>query len=270
MSYSDYLLLLSKVAALLIFFAVTLMLVNKGKKKRQITSPQPINTATLMTPAVPKINLRFSSARNLRFQWRDVDGASHYQLLERIDGQAEFKLVGPYILPGRESLVWTTPLYCRLNAQYVLRAFNEQGFTDSPLISVSTELTETINYLKSTDIEICEYFGFAVHLNDRNNILAIAEDDFSSAHPKKHGTTASSYTGAAFIFRRIDSGQWAQSAYVNALAKADVCDDDDNHSSDLQIGSTSSIKDGIDTKKQALSGPAPEIFFRQLGWISAK
>jgi len=261
MHYSDWLFLLLKISALLIFFAVTLMLGKKGKKKRSTATKTVINTATLITPSTPKLSLSFQSVRNLRFQWRDVDGASHYQLLERLDHQSDVKLAGSYIPSGKESMVLTTPLFNRINAQYALRAFNEQGFTDSAFIAVATELEDTLDYLKASKIDSYEYFGFVIKLNEAKNMLALAEDDFSSAYPKKHGKTASTYTGAAFIFSRADAGQWKQKAYVNVLANADFCDDEDRNFIDHHSPSHLPEKETNNIKKATTSEPEAEICF---------
>ncbi|MFG1497933.1 hypothetical protein ABMA57_14980 [Saccharospirillum sp. HFRX-1] len=265
MSYSDLLFLLLKGTALLAIFIVTLIYINR-KQHHHLKTAQQTNTATLLIPAAPRINLRFSSARNLRFQWRDVDGASHYQLLERTDDQADFSSAGSYILPGRESLVWTVPLYSRLNAQYKLRAFNEQGFTDSAVVSVSTELEEQLRYLQTSDINAAEFFGFAIHLSKGGNTLVIAEDDFSSAYPRKHGTTPSSYMGSAVVFNRIDSGRWEQTAYINALAKAEI-DEDDSDNSTHSRPPNSAKETTTEQTKRSRSDAVPEIFFRQLGGV---
>jgi len=233
MIYSDLFFLLLKAATLLVLFSVTLMYL-KRKKHHPLKAAQQTNTASLLTPTAPRIKLRFQSARNLNLQWRDVDGASHYQLLERTDDQADFSLAGSYILPGRESLVLTAPLYSRINAQYILRAFNDQGFTDSPVVSVSTELEEQLRYLQTSDINTAEFFGFAIHLSEGGNTLVIAEDDFSSAYPRKHGTTPASYRGTAFVFKRIDFGRWQQTAYINSFANAEIDKNDNDNSTDRQ------------------------------------
>lgn len=258
MSYSDLFFLFLKCAALFAILAITLVRINR-KKHNHSSASQRTNTASLLTPTAPRVNLRFKSARNLRFQWRDVDGVSHYQLLEKTDKDADFRSVGPYILPGRESIVWTTPLYSRVNAHYILRAFNEHGFTDSPWVSVSTELEENLRYLKTSNIDAAEFFGFFIQLSEGGNTLIIAEDDFSSAYPRIHGTAPSSYMGAAFIFNRIGSGQWEQTAYVNALAKAKVGITDSRYSCHNKATAALRENDTAPAKRQH-SDSAAEFF----------
>lgn len=267
---SDTLFLLLKCAVSIAFLVVTVTLFKRGNKHQYHPIRQGMNTAALLTPAAPRVKLRFQSARNLRFQWRDVDGASHYQLLERSDEHADFKLVGACILPGREALVWTLPLHSRINAQYILRAFNEQGFTDSSVVSVAAELEENLRYLKTSGIEASEFFGFAVTLSEDGNTLVIAEDDFSSAYPRVHGTNTSTYLGTAFIFRRASAGQWRQTAYINSLAKADIADQDDHQppSDNTPFAPTEQKKSEPKTRQR--HNAAPEIFFRQLGRMDYK
>lgn len=264
MDYLEILLLLLKCAALLACFFLTVALFNRHKSKTDSRIAQQNSLDSITKLESPKLSIRFQSARNIRFNWQDVSGASHYQLLERIDDQYNFKLVGSYILPGRESLTWTTPLHSRINAHYILRAYNEEGFSDSALISVSRELEDNLRFLRASEIESSEFFGFVVSLSQGDNTLIIAEDDFNSAHPRVQGTKPSNYLGAAFVFHRINAGQWSQTAYINALAKADI------HHYDLDQTDGSSIQDTVAASTETAQSepatkrdlPTPELFFR--------
>ncbi|WP_108127542.1 hypothetical protein [Saccharospirillum mangrovi] len=269
MNVSEIIFLLLKCTALLVLFAAAMTFFkSRNKDKGKVALGGSHRTDVSIAPAAPRMNVRFQSARNLRFQWRDVAGASHYQLLERVNEQTDFKRVGSYILPGRESLIWTVPLHSRINAQYILRAYNEDGFTDSSMVSITAELEDSLRFLRTSEIDASEFFGFAINLNEGGNTLIIAQDDFSSAYPRVHGKTAASYMGAAYVFNRDRSGQWSQTAYINALAKAD-CLEDDSTPPPQRPSSDRAAESGDDESAQpSRYNDAPESFFRQLGWKS--
>lgn len=262
MSYSELMFLFLKCLGLVVFFAVILMLLNRRRHNDLSDEAQESTASRLGRPGVPKLNIRFQSARNLYFYWRDVEFASHYQLLERNDSRGDFKLVGCFILPGREAMVWTVPLHTRVNAQYILRAYNETGFSDSPVLSVTNELEDNLRYLSNGEINACEFFGFAVKFSAGGNTLFIAEDDFSSAYPRRQGRSASTYMGAAYVFNRDAYGHWVQAAYINALAKT-VGGDDDSNNTPLNGPQPETDK----TTAIPGRGDAPELFFRRLGWL---
>ena len=267
MNYSEVLFLFLKCMGLLVFFAVTLILLNRRRHEDLSDETHPLASARLGRPGVPRLNIRFQSARNLCFHWRDVEFASHYQLLERNDSRGDFKLVGSFILPGRESMIWTVPLHTRVNAQYILRAYNETGFSDSSVLSVSHELEENLRYLRSGEIDACDFFGFAVKLSAGGNTLFVAEDDFSSAFPRQNGRDASSYMGAAYVFNRDACGNWVQAAYINALAKTLNRDDDtDNRPLNDPQPETERAQD---TTAMPNRIDAPELFFRRLAWLKS-
>lgn len=151
----------------------------------------------------PRLEVQFTSSQQLTFEWQDVAGASHYQLLERPGPNSVFQPVGSPVAAGREKRTVSKPLHSRLNTQYVLRAFNEHGSVDSAALCVSERLMVKLNYLQKNNIDPTGYFGFSVTQSAGGRTLIIAESD-------RQGSLQS----AAYVFLRDAKGQWNKLAYM--------------------------------------------------------
>lgn len=166
---------------------------------------KPLKAAALLS--TPRLEVQFCSSQQLSFEWQDVAGATHYQLLERPGPNSVFQPVGASVPAGREKRLVSRPLHSRLNTQYVLRACNDSGFVDSAALCVGERLMVKLNYLQKHDINPTEYFGFSVTQSAGGRTLIIAETDQANL-------TSDSSHSAAYVFLRDMKGQWNKLAYM--------------------------------------------------------
>ncbi|PTY38462.1 hypothetical protein BGP77_12195 [Saccharospirillum sp. MSK14-1] len=170
------------------------------------------------TLVAPRLDVQFTSSQQLSFEWHDVTGATHYQLLERPGPNSVFQPVGAVISAGREKRTINRPLHARLNTQYVLRAFSANGFADSAALSVGERLMVKLNYLQQNNIDPTAYFGFSVTQSAGGRTLIIADSDQASL-----GATDSHC--AAYVFLRDMKGQWNKLAYMRGDKANEQSDD---------------------------------------------
>jgi hypothetical protein len=146
--------------------------------------------------------------------WADVTGATHYKLLENVDGSSGFAQVGQDIAQGTRSVDHIVPLYARLNAQYILQTCDDSGCSDSEAVSVIGSLADAVGYFKHSDTAGLDNIGYAISLSADGSTLAVG-----GAGPVVSG----GFTGAVYVFNRDGSGEWSQQAYIKA-SNSDLTD----------------------------------------------
>lgn len=169
-------------------------------------------------PAAPSPNLSYTGVKIIRISWADVNGATHYQVLENPDGASGFTQVGADIAQGVQRYDHTVTLYKRLNAQYILRSCNSVGCTDSGTISVSGNLAGSVGYFKASDVGSTDFFGFAISLSGDGNTLAVGaegEDSNATGINGNDADNSAENAGAVYVFVR-DGTSWLQQAYIKA------------------------------------------------------
>ncbi|WP_299948739.1 histidine kinase [uncultured Microbulbifer sp.] len=183
------------------------------------------------------VTLSFEAVKRFRFDWTDIEGATHYQLLENPDGASGFSPVGASVEQGVQTLILEVPLYTRTNAQYILQACNGEGVqeicNDSETLSVSGTLADSIGYFKASNTNAYDLFGWALSLSGDGNTLAVGasrEASSSTGINGDQGNNDARSAGAVYIFSR-DDGAWNQQAYL----KASNTDVDDNFGGRLSL-----------------------------------
>jgi len=178
--------------------------------------------------------LSVEPVKTFRFDWTDVEGATHYQLLENPDGMAGFSQVGGDIPQGLGTAGLEVPLYARLNARYILQACSASECVDADPLLVNGTLEAGVGYFKAGDTHAQDLFGSAVALSADGQTLAVG---------------AVGDTGAVYVFTR-EGGTWRQ-----AVVKADNAGAGDHFGSTLAlspdgrtlaVGATGEDSTGID------------------------
>lgn len=190
---------------MLLALAITFIrTIDRPGKARQSRRQQKLRSKSKkVAMSAPRLDVRFNSSQQLSFEWRDVAGATHYQLLERTGPDAVFQNLGAVIPTGRGRRAIHRPLHSQLNTQYVLRAYNDQGYIDSAALCIGERLTTKLNYLQKHHIDPSNYFGFSVNQSAGGRTLIIAEPDPTD---DSHST--------AYVFLRDVKGQWNKLAYM--------------------------------------------------------
>jgi hypothetical protein len=165
-------------------------------------------------PAAPTLSLGFG-VKELRFTWPAVGGADFYRLLENPDGVSGFIQVATNVTAL--SYNHTIPVHRRLNAEYILEACNIGGCTPSLSLTLGTNLTQAIGYVKASNPGVSDEFGRSVALSDDGNTLAVGAPNEGSSTTGINSTPNESAldAGTVYVYTR-SAGSWSQEAYVKA------------------------------------------------------
>lgn len=169
-------------------------------------------------PAVAATPLLGFEIKTFRFTWVDVADATYYQLLENPDGVSGFAQIGSNIAQGTQIFDHIVPLYARLNSQYILQSCNVNGCADSAPLVVNDNLVAAIGYLKASNTNPGDQFGWSLDLSSDGNTLAVGayqEDSNVSGIDGNQMDNSASGSGAVYIFSR-SGGVWSQQAYLKA------------------------------------------------------
>ena len=176
-------------------------------------------TAITAVPAVAAAStLSFESNKTFRFTWSDVTDATYYQLMENPDGASGFTQVGSNIVQGNGVANHIVPLHSRVSAQYILKSCNSFGCTSSSTLSVSSTMTNSISYLKSSNTQINDWFGDVLDLSADGNTLAVGaprEDSSLTGVNSTATDTTINDSGAVYVFTKSNN-VWQQEAYIKA------------------------------------------------------
>jgi hypothetical protein len=176
-------------------------------------------TAITAVPAVAAAStLSFESNKTFRFTWSDVSDATYYQLMENPDGASGFTQVGSNIVQGNGVVNHIVPLHSRVSAQYILKSCNSFGCTSSSTLSVSSTMTNSISYLKSSNTQINDWFGDVLDLSADGNTLAVGAPREDSNATGINGTQTDNTladSGAVYVFTKTNN-VWQQEAYIKA------------------------------------------------------
>ena len=175
-------------------------------------------------PAGPPNNvLLHFGVKELQFSWDPVSGATFYQLLENPDGVSGFGTVATNI--SATNFNYTIPVHLRLNASYEVAACNAGGCSapSAPPLSLGTDLTQAIGYIKASNPGVNDQFGMSVAVSSDGNTLAVGAPNESSALAgviagsvdEATAGNGAARAGAVYVFARI-AGAWQQQAYVKA------------------------------------------------------
>jgi len=153
-------------------------------------------------PVAPTLSLTPQSIKTFHFSWAAVPGVTEYKLQENADGSSGFTTIAT-IDASATSYDLVTSLPKRINASYILQACNSGGCTDSSQASVTGTLTSAIGYVKASNTEANDNFGYSVALSSDGNTLAVgAQQEDSSATGINGNETDNSAasSGAVYLY----------------------------------------------------------------------
>lgn len=168
-------------------------------------------------PPAPVISLS-SGIKTLVFDWAAVPEATHYQLLEELQG-GDYVQVGNDIPAATTHYEHTVPLWTRVLAHYVLQACNAAGCSKSAAQTWSLgAMNAAIGYVKASNTGASDVFGGAVALSADGSTLAVGaafEDSAATGIDGNGADNSAGAAGAVYIYAR-QGNQWAFQAYVKA------------------------------------------------------
>ena len=155
----------------------------------------------------------------LIFRWLLAGGATYYQVLENLDGHSGFSQLGddiqtPILGSSKDISVHQ---YDFVNAQYIVRACNEIGCTDSKVLSPLSAMRDSVHYFKATNTGTGDEFGSTIDLSADGTMMAIAsfEDSGASGINESQEDNSSESAGAVYVYR-FDGLSWDQVDYIKA------------------------------------------------------
>ncbi|MEK6749261.1 MAG: hypothetical protein AABY83_08655 [Pseudomonadota bacterium] len=188
-------------------------------------------TGTLMGAAVlsnaitvTALQLNVSAGlKHLTFTWPAVTGATYYRVAHNPDGAS-----GYTPLTGASNLTTTTFEWDiavhRLNWQqglFMVEACDASGCVPSAAVSALNVMLNTIGYVKASNTEAYDDFGYSVALSADGNTLAVgaqyedsAATGVNNATPGQADNSALD-SGAVYVYTRTGA-TWTQQAYVKA------------------------------------------------------
>lgn len=172
-------------------------------------------------PTHTELKLDFVQTKTFRFTWTDVADTTHSRIMENPDGISGFTQVGDDIPPGIETYDHTVALYDRIDSQYLLQGCNSNGCTDLDYVSVSGALTTAIGYIKASNTNRLDRFGYAVSVSEDGSTLAVGAPYEASdllgvgASLVEQRDNSANRAGAVYVFTR-ENGSWSQHAFVKA------------------------------------------------------
>lgn len=194
-------------------------------------TPPPTNPGTPPTvpPAVPPVapataptlSLQVQAVKTFRFTWADVAGETEYRLLEDPDGTSGYTRVATAAADATaHDLVVSLP--SRINARYILQACNGSACVDSAPVQVSGNLAAGVGYVKASNTQSGDRFGYSAALSADGSTLAVGavgEDSGAGGIGGNQADGTAGDSGAVYVFVR-SGGTWVQQAYVKASRPA--------------------------------------------------
>lgn len=175
-------------------------------------APQPV------VPLPAPVFALSSGIKTLVFDWAVVPGATHYQLLEELQG-GSYVQVGSDIPAGTTHYEHTVPLWTRVLAHYVLQACNAAGCSKSITQTWTlAALNSSIGYVKASNTAANDFFGRAIALSADGSTLAVGagfEDSGAAGINGNAADNTASAAGAVYIYAR-QGAQWALQSYIKA------------------------------------------------------
>ena len=123
-----------------------------GGSTTATTTPTPTPAA----PAAPSVSMAMT-LKQAQLSWAAVSGATHYRVWQSPDSNTAFSQVGADQTGTSASLALA--LHKQVNARYRVQACNAGGCSDSNIVTVASQLTQAVGYVKASNTGSSDEFG---------------------------------------------------------------------------------------------------------------
>ena len=157
-------------------------------------------TPTPAAPAAPSVSMSMT-LKQAQLGWAAVSGATHYRVFASPDSTTAFSQVGADQTGTSASL--PLALHKQVNARYRIQACNAGGCTDSNIVTVASQLTQAIGYVKASNTGANDLFGQSVALSADGNTLAVGalgEDSNATGVNGDQTNNSASFSGAVYLY----------------------------------------------------------------------
>lgn len=166
----------------------------------------------------PSVKVATQTPKVLTFQWSAVDGATSYKLYKHDVATGGVVQVGADLTTTEATDEIGVHVHDWVNNYYYVEACNADGCEKSELTFTATEMIKAIGYVKASNAEKNDLFGWSIALSADGNTLAVgapAEDSKATGVNGDQANNESPNAGAVYIFIK-ENGVWKQQAYLKA------------------------------------------------------
>ncbi|WP_187265511.1 FG-GAP repeat protein [Reinekea thalattae] len=175
-----------------------------------------VSSCQRMPNVAAELTLSVKPVKVFEFTWSDVEGATYYKLLEKLDSQSSYVTISENIEPNTNLYTTVRALYERTNASYVLQSCNQNGCVDSPEVTVNKTINQAIGHLKSNTPNMTDMFGSDINLSADGSTLAVGVPNENISYDN-NSSSKNEYinTGAVYIYT-LSENNWVQQAHIKA------------------------------------------------------
>lgn len=166
----------------------------------------------------PSVKVEARNAKQLSFQWSAVEGATSYKLFKHNAATGGVIQVGGDLTTTQATDEIGVHVHDWVNNYYYVEACNNGACQKSNLTFTATEMIKAIGYLKASNGETFDNFGWSISLSADGKTLAVgapAEDSKATGANGDQTDNGSVNSGAVYIFVK-ENGVWIQEAYLKA------------------------------------------------------
>lgn len=166
----------------------------------------------------PSVKVEAQTPKVLTFQWSAVEGATFYKLYKHDAATGGVVQVGGNLTSTRATDDIGVHVHDWVNNYYYVDACNASGCARSNLTFTATEMIKAIGYIKASNTEANDFFGWSIAISADGTTLAVgapAEDSKAVGVNGDQQNNDSSNSGAVYVFVKAN-GVWVQQAYLKA------------------------------------------------------
>ncbi|MES2676302.1 MAG: hypothetical protein V4660_18835 [Pseudomonadota bacterium] len=221
--------LLQKCTFLLLLISFSLLTACGGDDKKSNASSSMSSHIFVPTPVTPTgagiwpdIKVSASGTKTLKFEWTDANvpsGTTHYKLFKKTASNSAYEQVGVNFT----GLSIVDPISVHLsdwvNSHYKVQACGEIACVDSTERAIDSAMLSAITYIKASNAQADDWFGWSIAISGDGNTLAVgapAEDSKATGVNGEQNNEQSPASGAVYVFRKTETGNWQQEAYLKA------------------------------------------------------
>jgi hypothetical protein len=198
---------------------------NKSNSSSSSTSSSSSSHAFSSTPVTPPgsgtwpdVKVSASGTKTLKFDWTAVSGATYYKLWKKADSNSAYVQVGPDFAANTVVDPVSVHLTDWVNSRYKVQACDNSGCQDSSVIVADSAMVSAVSYVKASNTEANDWFGWSVALAGDGKTMAVSAPAEASNATGINGdqtSNTSPTSGAVYVFAKVN-GNWQQEAYLKA------------------------------------------------------
>ncbi len=167
----------------------------------------------------PDINIEAAGIKTLRVYWDAVPEAAFYRVYKDPDGSSGFTQLGEDVTAPEIYDNVSVHTQHWAEARYMVEAcMSESDCSNSNETTAVHAMLDAIGYLKASNTESYDWFGWSLDLSADGKTLAVGatqEDSIATGINGDQDDNTNFATGAVYLFQ-LESTGWVQQAYIKA------------------------------------------------------